>query len=95
MCYCLIIITIVFKNCKNIKSVALDGARTYISSTSKYAVNALIVLDKFHIIQKLNNTVDSVRKLELRKARKENNPEAPQRNKENKTAGKKYERKNK
>lgn len=58
------------QNCEKIESVALDGARTYISSTNKYAVNALIVLDRFHIAQKLNKTVDTVRKLELRKARK-------------------------
>jgi len=57
-------------NCQKIESVALDGARTYISSTTKYAVNALIVYDKFHIMQKLNNTVDTVRKQELNKAKK-------------------------
>lgn len=61
--------------CEKIESVALDGARTYISSTNKYAVNALIVYDKFHIIQKLNWAVDMARKQELRKARKENNDE--------------------
>ncbi len=57
------------KNCEKIVSVAMDGARTYISSTTKYAVNALIVYDKFHLVQKLNNTVDEVRKSELQKAR--------------------------
>ena len=62
-------------NCKRIESVALDGARTFISSTNKYAVNALIVYDKFHIIQKLNWAVDMARKQELRTARKENNKE--------------------
>ncbi len=62
-------------NCKRIESVALDGARTFISSTGKYAVNALIVYDKFHIIQKLNWAVDMARKQELQKARKENNEE--------------------
>jgi len=62
-------------NCKRIESVALDGARTFISSTGKYAVNALIVYDKFHIMQKLNWAVDMTRKQELRKARKENNNE--------------------
>lgn len=62
-------------SCRRIESVALDGARTYISSTNKYAVNALIVYDKFHIIQKLNWAVDMARKQELRKARKENNDE--------------------
>jgi transposase len=62
-------------NCNRIESVALDGARTFISSTSKYALNALIVYDKFHIMQKLNWAVDMTRKQELRKARKEDNDE--------------------
>ena len=62
-------------NCKRIESVALDGARTYIASTNKYAVNATIVYDKFHIMQKLNWAVDMTRKQELRKARKEDNNE--------------------
>ena len=57
------------ENCEKIESVAMDGARTYISSTSNYATNAMIVLDKFHIVAKLNATVDAVRKQELRKAR--------------------------
>lgn len=61
--------------CLNIESVAMDGARTYISSTETHAKNAMIVYDKFHIIQKLNKTVDAVRKMELRKARKENQNE--------------------
>lgn len=61
--------------CEKIASVALDGARTYISSTNRYAVNATIVYDKFHIMQKLNWAVDMTRKQELRKARKENNDE--------------------
>lgn len=61
--------------CKSIESVAMDGARTYISSTTKYAVNALIVYDKFHLIQKLNHTVDAVRKEELKKAKKEEDQE--------------------
>ncbi|MBT9131294.1 MAG: hypothetical protein DDT41_01599 [candidate division WS2 bacterium] len=62
-------------NCKKIETVALDGAMSYISSTNKYAVNAMIVYDKFHIIQKLNQTVDRVRKDELQKARKQENEE--------------------
>lgn len=56
-------------NCNRIKAVALDGARHYISSTKHYAVRATIVYDKFHIMQKLNKAVDSVRKDELQKAR--------------------------
>lgn len=62
-------------NCQKIICVALDGARTYISSTSRYAVNALIVYDKFHVVQKLNKSVDAVRKKELQKARSEKNNE--------------------
>lgn len=61
--------------CLKIESVAMDGARTYISSTQTHAKKAMIVYDKFHIIQKLNKTVDAVRKAELRKARKENDKE--------------------
>lgn len=61
------------ENCARIESVALDGARHYISSSSHYAVNALIVYDRFHIMQKLNGAVDAVRKHELRKARTEKN----------------------
>lgn len=61
--------------CERIDSVALDGARTYIGSTNKYAVNATIVYDKFHITQKLNWAVDMTRKQELRKAREDNNDE--------------------
>lgn len=63
------------EKCKEIESVALDGARHYISSSNKYAVNALIVYDRFHIAQKLNGVVDAVRKIELQKARKEQNDE--------------------
>ena len=62
-------------NCKAIESVALDGARTYIGATKHYAVNATIVYDKFHVVQKLNWAVDMVRKQELRKARKDENEE--------------------
>lgn len=62
-------------NYKKIESVALDGARTYIGSTSRYAVNAMIVYDKFHVVQKLNWAVDMTRKQELRKSRKDENSE--------------------
>jgi len=61
--------------CRAIESAAMDGARTYISSTKKYAVNALIVLDRFHATQKVNKTTDQVRRDELSKARKNENEE--------------------
>jgi transposase len=63
------------ENCERIETVALDGARTYISSTTDYAVNALIVLDRFHAIQKANQALDQVRRDELSKARKNENEE--------------------
>ncbi len=63
------------KNCEKIQTVSLDGARTYISSTNKYAVNALIVLDRFHVVQKINKAVEAVRRIELNKARKNKNEE--------------------
>jgi len=66
------------KNCERIETVSLDGARTYISSSNEYVVNALIVLDRFHSVQKVNNAVDQVRKNELRKARKNEDEELVQ-----------------
>ena len=62
-------------NCKKIESVAMDGARTYIGSTKKYAVNALIVLDRFHATQKATMAADQVRRDELSKARKNEDEE--------------------
>lgn len=63
------------ENCENIQTVTLDGARTYISSTNKYAVNALIVLDRFHVVQKINRAIETVRRNELNKARKNQDEE--------------------
>jgi transposase len=63
------------ENCEKIESAAMDGAKTYISSTKKYAVNALIVLDRFHAAQKANTAADQVRRDELRKARKNEDEE--------------------
>jgi transposase len=59
------------ESCEKIESVAMDGARTYISSTEEYAKKALIVYDKFHVIQKLSGAVDATRRHELQKARGE------------------------
>jgi len=63
------------ENCQRIESVSLDGAKTYISSSKKHAVNALIVLDRFHATKKVNDAIDQVRKNELRKARKREDKE--------------------
>jgi transposase len=61
--------------CQQIESVALDGARTYISSTKQYALKAVIVLDRFHATQKVNKATDQVRRDELRRARTQKDEE--------------------
>lgn len=61
------------ENCEQIKAVACDGARGYLSSIKQYATNALIVLDHFHVKKYLNDAVDAVRKEELKRARQQNN----------------------
>ncbi len=63
------------ENCQKIETVALDGARTYNSSTTDYAVNALIVLDRFHASQQASKALDQVRRDELSKARKNEDEE--------------------
>ena len=63
------------RNCEKIEAVACDGARGYLSSIKRYATNALIVLDHFHVKKYLNDAVDTVRKEELKRARQQNNGE--------------------
>ncbi len=63
------------KHCAKIEAVASDGARGFLSATKEHAKNALIVLDHFHVKKYLNDAVDTVRKEELNKARKADNPE--------------------
>jgi len=63
------------ENCEKIEAVACDGARGYLSSIKQYATNALIVLDHFHDKKYLNDAVDTGRKEELERARKQNNGE--------------------
>lgn len=63
------------EQCANIKAVASDGARGFLSATQEHAKNALIVLDHFHIKKSLNDAIDTVRKEELAKARKTDDAE--------------------
>lgn len=60
-------------NSLKIDAVACDGARGYLSSIKQHAKNALIVLDHFHVKSYLNNALDTVRKEQLQKARKDKN----------------------
>jgi transposase len=54
-----------------IDAAACDGASGYLSSIKEHAKNALIVLDHFHVKSYLNDALDTVRKEELRQARKD------------------------
>lgn len=63
------------EQCADIKAVASDGARGFLSATQEHAKNALIVLDHFHIKKSLNDAIDTVRKEELAKARKTDDAE--------------------
>jgi len=63
------------EQCADIKAVASDGARGFLSATQEHAKNALIVLDHFHIKKSLNDAIDTVRKEELAKARKTDDTE--------------------
>lgn len=54
-----------------VDAVACDGASGFLSSIRQHAKNALIVLDHFHVKSYLNDALDTVRKEELRKARKD------------------------
>jgi len=60
-------------NASKIDAVACDGARGFLSSIKKNAKNALIVLDHFHVKSYLNDALDTVRKEQLKKARKDEN----------------------
>ena len=66
------------EGCENIEAVASDGARGFLSATKAFAKKALIVLDHFHVKKYLNDALDTVRREELNKARKENNDELSQ-----------------
>ncbi len=63
------------EQCADIKAVASDGARGFLSATQEHAKNALIVLDHFHVKKSLNDAIDTVRKEELAKARKTDDTE--------------------
>ena len=60
-------------NASKIDAVACDGARGFLSSIRQHAKNALVVLDHFHVKSYLNDALDTVRKEQLSKARRDNN----------------------
>jgi len=56
----------------NIQAVGMDRAGAYKSVVSKWAPDAAIVFDKFHLIANCNHAIDEVRRAEWRKADTEN-----------------------
>ncbi len=53
---------------RQITRACCDMSQTYIGAIEEHCPNATLVLDRFHIVKALNNTVDEVRKEQWRKA---------------------------
>jgi len=60
---------------EGIEAVACDGARGFLSSSREHAPNALIVLDHFHVKSYFSEALETVRKQELAKARRDETQE--------------------
>ena len=56
---------------KRIKAVAIDMSKAYIAGVKEHCPNALIVHDKFHIVQDFNKVMDRIRIDEFEKAREQ------------------------
>ncbi len=52
-------------------AASCDMARTYIKAIEEWCPNAVLVLDRFHVVKALNSAVDEVRKEQWRQASKE------------------------
>ena len=59
------------ENCQNIKFVCSDMWKPYLKVIKKKLPNALNILDRFHIVKKLNEAVNDVRIEEHRRLKKE------------------------
>jgi transposase len=51
--------------CKNIKVVATDQHEAYFASVKEHCPNAIVVLDRFHLVQNFNEALNEDRKDEL------------------------------
>jgi len=51
-----------------IKGACCDMSETFIGALQQHCPNALLVLDRFHVVKALNDAVDEVRKLQWREA---------------------------
>lgn len=53
---------------RNLQAVCLDMWKPYLSQVAAHAPQAVVVFDRFHLVRHLNDAVDSVRRLQWRKA---------------------------
>ena len=53
---------------RKIKWATCDMSRAYITAIESHCPNAILILDRFHIVKTLNDAVDEVRKQQWRKA---------------------------
>ena len=50
-----------------VKTLTMDMSRSYISAAIKHMAQAKIVFDRFHIVKKMNEAVDAMRKSDRKK----------------------------
>ena len=62
------------QRCKKIEFVCSDMWRAYISVIAERLSDAVHILDRFHIVAKLNKAVDNVRRSEVKKLKNEGKP---------------------
>jgi len=58
-------------NKEKVKEITMDMSRAYISSAMKYLPQADIVFDRFHIMKKLNEAIDQIRRQEQKDFKEE------------------------
>lgn len=59
------------ERCKQIKGICVDMWEPYVSVIERYAPDAVLVFDRFHIVKHLNDALDQVRREEAHGAQKE------------------------
>lgn len=49
---------------KKVRAVTMDMSRSYIAGVNEYMLQADIVFDRFHVVKKMNEAVDQIRKVD-------------------------------
>ena len=66
------------ENCSQIKVICSDMWKPYLKVAAEMLPQALNILDRFHIVKKLNEAVDQVRRDEAKRLREEGYEPIPQ-----------------